>query len=102
MFEVNGTTYFAPPILKEFNQHKCYRCLYSDNEYRKSLIKDLKDKLLAAAGEKILKEVEKKKQEYIEELEEEVPDELKGVIKKPEELLKKGLGDLLGGKKDDE
>jgi len=64
--------------------------------------KDLKDKLLAAAGEKILKEVEKKKQEYIEELEEEVPDELKGVIKKPEELLKKGLGDLLGGKKDDE
>ena len=64
--------------------------------------KDLKDKLLAAAGEKILKEVEEKKQEYIEELEEEVPDELKGVIKKPEELLKKGLGDLLGGKKDDE
>ncbi|MBN2181036.1 MAG: hypothetical protein JW715_03920 [Sedimentisphaerales bacterium] len=59
--------------------------------------KDLKDKLLAAAGQKIMKEVDKKKQEYIDELKKETPDELKGVIEKSDDVLK----GIFGGKKED-
>jgi len=65
--------------------------------------KDLEEKLRAAAGEILRKEADKKIDESIEKLEEEVPDEFKGVLKKPDEILKKGLGGLLGGdKKEDE
>ena len=60
--------------------------------------KDLKDKLLAAAGEKFLKEAEKKKQEYEEKLGKEITDKVGDIV--PDEVIKKGLGGLLGGDKE--
>jgi uncharacterized protein (TIGR03546 family) len=62
--------------------------------------KDFKDKLLAAAGEKVMKEVEKKKQEYEEKLGKEITDKVGDVV--PDDVIKKGLGGLLGGDKKEE
>jgi uncharacterized protein (TIGR03546 family) len=57
---------------------------------KQALVKAGKDRL----AEEVNKQVEK-------QLGDKVPEELKGVIKKPEGLLKEGLGGLLGGKKED-
>jgi hypothetical protein len=56
----------------------------------------IKQALVAAGKEKLAEEVNKQVEK---QLGNKVPEELKGVIKKPENLLKEGLGGLLGGKK---
>jgi uncharacterized protein (TIGR03546 family) len=56
----------------------------------------IKQALVAAGKEKLTEEVNKQVEK---QLGNKVPEELKGAIKKPEDLLKKDLGGLLGGKK---
>jgi uncharacterized protein (TIGR03546 family) len=58
----------------------------------------IKQALVAAGKERLAEEVNKQVEK---QLGDKVPEELKGVIKKPENLLKEGLGGLLGGKKED-
>ena len=57
----------------------------------------IKQALVAAGKERLAEEVNKQVEK---QLGDKVPEELKGVIKKPDDLLKKGLGGLLGGKKE--
>ena len=57
----------------------------------------IKQALVAAGKERLAEEVNKQVEK---QLGDKVPEELKGVIKKPESLLKEGLGGLLGGKKE--
>ncbi len=70
----------------------------------KGLTEEFKQALVKAGKEKLANEIDKQLGEQIDEqLGEEVPDEVKDVLKKPDEILKKGLGGLLGGdKKEDE
>jgi uncharacterized membrane protein len=69
----------------------------------KSLTEQFKQALVEAGKEKLANEVDKQLKEQIDkQLGENAPEEIKEVLKKPDELLKKGLGGLLGGKKDDE
>ncbi len=67
----------------------------------KGLTEEFKQALVKAGKERLAKEIDEKLGEQIDkQLGEEVPEEVKDVLKKPEELLKKGLGGLLGGDKD--
>lgn len=67
----------------------------------KGLAKKFKDALLKAGKEKIADEIDKQIDEQLGgKLGEKVPDELKGVLDKPKDLIKKGLGGLLGGDKE--
>jgi uncharacterized protein (TIGR03546 family) len=59
----------------------------------------IKQALVAAGKERLAEEVNKQVEK---QLGDKVPEELKGVIKKPESLIKEGLGGLLGGKKEQE
>jgi uncharacterized protein (TIGR03546 family) len=59
----------------------------------------IKQALVAAGKERLAEEVNKQVEK---QLGDKVPEELKGVIKKPESLLKEGLGGLLGGKKQED
>jgi uncharacterized protein (TIGR03546 family) len=57
----------------------------------------IKQALVAAGKERLAEEVNKQVEK---QLGDKVPDELKDTIKKPQDLLKEGLGGLLGGKKE--
>jgi uncharacterized protein (TIGR03546 family) len=57
----------------------------------------IKQALVAAGKERLAEEVNKQVEK---QLGDKVPEELKGVIKKPDDLIKKGLGGLLGGNKE--
>jgi len=65
----------------------------------KGLTKEFQDALVAAGKERLKKEIDSKIQEELgDELDEKIPEELK----KPAEDLMKGLGGLLGGKKEED
>jgi uncharacterized protein (TIGR03546 family) len=69
----------------------------------KSLTEEFKQALVKAGKDKLANEVDKQLKEQInKQLGENAPEELKEALKKPDEILKKGLGGLLGGKKDGE
>lgn len=66
----------------------------------KGLTEEFKQALVKAGKEKLAEEVDKQLGEQInKQLGEKAPDEIKDVLKKPDEILKKGLGGLLGGDK---
>lgn len=67
-----------------------------------SLTKTFKDALIKAGKKRIADEIDKQIEEQLgDKLGDKVPGELKGVIDKPKDLIRKGLGGLLGGDKDD-
>jgi hypothetical protein len=69
----------------------------------KGLTEEFKQALIKAGKEKLANEIDKQLGEQIDkQLGDEVPDEVKDVLKKPDEILKKGLGGLLGGDKKEE
>ncbi len=69
----------------------------------KGLTEQFKQALVKAGKERLANEIDKQLGEQIDEqLGEDVPDEVKDVLKKPDELLKKGLGGLLGGDKEED
>jgi uncharacterized protein (TIGR03546 family) len=57
----------------------------------------IKQALVKAGKDKMAEEVDKQVEK---QLGDKVPEELKGVIKEPKDLIKKGLGGLLGGKEE--
>jgi uncharacterized protein (TIGR03546 family) len=66
----------------------------------KGLTEEFKKALVKAGKEKLANEIDKQLGEQIDkQLGEKAPDEIKDVLKKPDEILKKGLGGLLGGDK---
>jgi len=69
----------------------------------KGLTEEFKQALIKAGKEKLANEIDKQLGEQMDkQLGDEVPDEVKDVLKKPDEVLKKGLGGLLGGDKEKE
>jgi hypothetical protein len=65
----------------------------------KGLTKEFQDALVAAGKERVKQEIDSKLQEQLGgKIDEKVPEELK----KPAEDLMKGLGGLLGGKKEED
>ena len=65
------------------------------------LQESIKQALVKAGKERLSEEIDKQIDKQLgDELGDKVPDELKDVIKEPKDLIKKGLGDLLGGKED--
>jgi hypothetical protein len=64
------------------------------DEFKKALVQAGKDRLANEIDSRLGKQIDEK-------LGDKVPEEIKDVLKKPEDLLK-GLGGLLGGKKDKE
>lgn len=69
----------------------------------KGLTEEFKQALVKAGKERLANEIDKQLSEQVDEqLGEDVPDEVKDVLKKPDELLKKGLGGLLGGDKEED
>jgi len=68
----------------------------------KGLTDEFKKALVQAGKERLANEIDSRLGKQIDEkLGDKVPDEIKDALKKPEDLLK-GLGGLLGGKKDKE
>ena len=68
----------------------------------KGLMDEFKQALVKAGKERLANEIDSRLGKQIDEkLGDKVPDEIKDILKKPEDLLK-GLGGLLGGKKDKE
>jgi hypothetical protein len=66
----------------------------------KGLTEEFKQALVKAGKEKLANEIDKQLGEQIDkQLGDKAPDELKDALKKPDEILKKGLGGLLGGDK---
>lgn len=66
----------------------------------KGLTKAFKEALIKAGKERIADEIDKQIEEQLGvKLGDKLPDEIKGILDKPKDLLKKGLGGLLGGKK---
>lgn len=61
------------------------------------LQESIKQALVKAGKDRMAEEIDKQVEK---QLGDKVPEELKGVIKKPEDLIKKGLGGLLGGKEE--
>jgi uncharacterized protein (TIGR03546 family) len=67
----------------------------------KGLTEEFKNALVQAGKDRLAKEIDSKLgQEIDKKLGDKVPTEVKDALKKPDELIK-GLGGLLGGKKDD-
>jgi uncharacterized protein (TIGR03546 family) len=67
----------------------------------KGLQESIKQALVKAGKDKLAEEVDKQVEKQLgDKLGEKVPEELKGVIKEPKDLIKKGLGGLLGGKEE--
>jgi uncharacterized protein (TIGR03546 family) len=66
------------------------------------LTESIKQALVKAGKERLSEEIDKQIDKQLgDELGDKVPDELKDVIKEPKDLIKKGLGGLLGGKEED-
>lgn len=65
----------------------------------KGLTEEFKQALVKAGKEKLANEIDKQLEEQMGD---DVPDEVKDALKKPDELLKKGLGGLLGGDEEKE
>jgi hypothetical protein len=65
----------------------------------KGLTEQFKQALVKAGKEKLANEIDK---QIDEQMGDEVPDEVKDALKKPDEILKKGLGGLLGGDEEKE
>jgi len=68
----------------------------------KGLTKKFKEALIKAGKERLAGEIDKQINEQLgDKLGDKAPDGIKGILKKPGDLIKKGLGGLLGGKKDE-
>jgi len=66
------------------------------------LQESIKQALVKAGKERLAEEIDKQIDEQLgDELGDKVPEELKDVIKEPKDLLKQGLGGLLGGEKEE-
>jgi len=66
------------------------------------LQESIKQALVKAGKDRLAEEIDKQIDKQLgDELGEKVPEELKDVIKEPKDLIKKGLGGLLGGKDED-
>jgi hypothetical protein len=66
------------------------------------LQENIKQALVKAGKDRLAEEIDKQIDKQLgDELKDKVPEELKGVIKEPKDLIKKGLGGLLGGKEED-
>ena len=67
------------------------------------LQESIKQALVKAGKERLSEEIDKQIDEQLgDKLGDKVPEELKDVIKEPKDLIKKGLGGLLGGKKEED
>ncbi len=67
------------------------------------LQESIKQALVKAGKDRLAEEIDKQIDKQLgDQLGEKVPEELKDVIKEPKDLIKKGLGGLLGEKKEDE
>jgi uncharacterized protein (TIGR03546 family) len=63
----------------------------------------IKQALVKAGKDRLAEEIDKQIDKQLgDELKDKVPDELKDVIKEPKDLIKKGLGGLLGGEKEED
>ena len=68
----------------------------------KGLTEIFKEALIKAGKERIADEIDKQIEEQLGgKLGDKLPDEVKGILDKPKDLIKKGLGGLLGGKKEE-
>jgi uncharacterized protein (TIGR03546 family) len=66
------------------------------------LQESIKQALVKAGKDRLAEEIDKQVEKQLgDKLGDKVPEELKGVIKEPKDLIKKGLGGLLGGKEED-
>ena len=66
------------------------------------LTESIKQAALKAGKERLSEEIDKQIDKQLgDQLGDKVPEELKDVIKEPKDLIKKGLGGLLGGKEED-
>jgi uncharacterized protein (TIGR03546 family) len=66
------------------------------------LQESIKQALVKAGKDRLAEEIDKQVEKQLgDKLGEKVPEELKDVIKEPKDLIKKGLGGLLGGKEED-
>ena len=66
------------------------------------LVKEFKKALVQAGKDRLVNEIDNQLGKQIDEkLGDKVPEEIKDALKKPDDLLK-GLGGLLGGKKEEE
>jgi uncharacterized protein (TIGR03546 family) len=62
----------------------------------------IKQALVKAGKDRLAEEIDKQVEKQLgDKLGDKVPEELKDVIKEPKDLIKKGLGGLLGGKEED-
>jgi len=64
------------------------------DEFKKALVQAGKERLANEIDSRLGKQIDEK-------LGDKIPEEIKDVLKKPEDLLK-GLGGLLGGKKEED
>jgi hypothetical protein len=63
----------------------------------------IKQALVKAGKDRLAEEIDKQIDEQLgDELKDKVPEELKDVMKEPKDLIKKGLGGLLGGKEEED
>ncbi|MHC4743226.1 MAG: hypothetical protein ACYS8Z_15030, partial [Planctomycetota bacterium] len=68
----------------------------------KGLTEEFKNALIKAGKKRVADEIDKQIEEQLgDKLDEKVPDEFKEVLDKPKDLIKKGLGGLLGGDKEE-